>query len=83
MLSEYKPSGFTHKDYVKLRSMARSSSLRQYIYDARYRDKRIQRKLDRFMIELLTCPLDDLGLHVNEDTAIGQDIIRWRLTLGR
>jgi hypothetical protein len=83
MHDNFKPSGYTRKDYVKLQTMAKSSSLKRLLYDARYRDKRVQRNLDRFMIELLTCPLDDIGLHVNEDTVIGQDIIRWRLSIGK
>jgi hypothetical protein len=86
--SGYVPSQFTHKDYKKLFDIAKSSSLRILLHEARYRDKRIQREIgspsyDKFKLELLKCPLEELPLHVNEDTIMGQDIVKWRLTIAK
>jgi len=84
----YVPSQFTHKDYKKLFDIAESSSLRILLHEARYRDKRIQRKIgnpfyDKSKLELLKCPLEELPLHVNEHTIMGQDIVKWRLTIAK
>jgi len=79
----YVPTQFTQKDYRLLYRMAKSGYLRRILAEANCRDKKVQRASDRFILEILRCPLDQIGLHVNEETEWGQDMVKWRLTIAK
>jgi hypothetical protein len=93
---EYTPSGFTRKDYQRLAKMNRAIQLRDpeaaifgltsYLRIAQYRDKRIQRQMRYGMpmaFTVLTCPFEDVPLHIGSEFPPKNVLAQWRLELGR
>jgi len=79
----YVPTQFTQKDYRQLYRMAKSRYLKMILHGASCRDKKVQNSFDRGMNKILKCSLNQLMLYVNEDTDGEQDILKWRLTIGK
>ncbi len=80
----YEKSQFSRKDYHKLYLRASAGSrLRSRIHEARYRDKRIQRKMHDMELLTLHAPFEDLPLYIGTSYPGARDIVLWRLELGK
>jgi hypothetical protein len=77
----YKESQFSQKDYRILYKMATpGTNLRAKLHDARFRDKRFQRKISTFEeYEVFHSPFNQLARHINVRSQAAQDILKWRL----
>lgn len=80
---EYKESGFTHKDYKLLYKTTGYRYLRTLLREASYRDKRVQREIGTRASKVLLEPLESMPVYMTTTDPIVQEIVKWRLKLGR
>jgi hypothetical protein len=81
----YRESPFTKQDYHILYDMATpGTNLRSKIHDARFRDKRFQRKISTFEEhDVFNCPFNQLARYINVKPQAAQDILKWRLHINK
>jgi hypothetical protein len=83
-LSEFKPSGFSKKDYRKLHAISKVSWLRWDLARADFRDKIVQREIrSEKILNILFCSFEDLPLYMSDEDDAVKEIVSWRIKLNK